>query len=58
MVQTNDISLLDPKFVRCVKEAYLILLNNKLIRDDIEWQSRKLDLEQRNKLIDDMEKNK
>ncbi|GAB6181638.1 hypothetical protein JCM14036_29570 [Desulfotomaculum defluvii] len=45
LAQNNDINILDPEFVRRVAKVYQILLDDKLIRDDIEWQSRQLDLE-------------
>lgn len=45
LVRSRDIRLLDRKFISRVKQAFLILLDDQLIRDDIEWQSRKFDLE-------------
>lgn len=45
LVQKEDINFLDQEFVRRVEQVYLILLKDRLIRDDIEWQSRRLDLE-------------
>lgn len=47
LVQTGEINLLDQKFISTVKQVYLILMADPLIKDDIEWQSRSLDVEQK-----------
>lgn len=46
LIQAKDWNLLDKRFVSRVKQAYLELLQDKSIRDDIEWQSRQFDKDQ------------
>lgn len=43
LVQAGDINRLDKKFVTRVRQVYLELLKDDLIRADIEWQSRNFD---------------
>lgn len=43
LVQAGDLNVLDKKFISRVKQVYMLLLEEPLIREDIEWQSRNLD---------------
>lgn len=43
LVKADDIKLLDRRFLARARLAWEVLLQDPLIRDDVEWESRRLD---------------